>query len=444
MLPLVVVLSLVSPAQAASVADVHVLDVRGDLDEGVGAWIVGSVKEAEESGADALLLVVDSRTGDWAAAQRAAAALRTTTLPVWVLVDGRAAGPALLPVLSAGEVWMTPGASLGAAAGHRAGSRVAEAIETELAEAAEARGRDARIVRAMVDPEAWPAARAFGGGPLVLDAAAAVAHGYAMGTVKGLDAFLAAKGARVLRHEHGPGWVVRIAAALDSGLVVALLLGLSLLGLVLELKTPGLGVGGVVALLGFGLFAFSQIVLGGTLLPAGLVFIGAVLVVVELVVLPGTTVAGIAGLLSILGGLFLASVGDLTFADAEALWAAGRNVGLAILLIVGGVALILRFLPGSGPAGKLILGARLERESRAEGEDSNYRRWVDDGGTLMGAQGVVVTDLRPTGTARFGDAVIEVVSTEEYVPAGTDVEVVEENTNVRRVRPISAEDEQEA
>ena len=442
LLALLVSISVPAPAFAAGV---HVLQLEGPLDEGAAAWIVRATGRAEAEGADALVLVVDSRGGDWTAAARAAAALRSTAVPTWALVDGCAVGPALLPVLAAGEVWMTPGARLGALDGGPAEARVAEAILRELAEAAGASGRDADIARAMVDPEAWAAARAFGDGPLVLDAPAAVAHGYATGTVDGLEALLFAKDARIHARETGPGLVVRIAAALNSGLVVALLLCVGLLGLVVELKTPGLGLGGLAALLGFGLFAFSQIVLGGTLLPAGLVLLGAVLFVVELVVLPGTTLAGIAGLVAILGGLFLASVGDPAFADTRALWAAGRNVALAVLLIVGGIALVLRYLPGSRPAGKLVLGARLERNDRPAPDDATYRKWkdTDPGGSLLRARGVVVTDLKPTGTARFGEVVVEVVSTGGYLPAGTEVEVIEENANGRRVRPISAEEEEE-
>jgi membrane-bound serine protease (ClpP class) len=57
-------------------------------------------------------------------------------------------------------------------------------------------------------------------------------------------------------------------------------------------------------------------------------------------------------------------------------------------------------------------------------------------GVKVGDIGKVTSKLRPAGKARFGQAVVDVVATAEFVDVGTEVEVVEVHGNRVVVRGV--------
>ncbi len=430
-----VLLHLALPAGPALAREgaVHVVRIEGALDAETPVWLDTAAEQAKARGAPALLLRIDSEGGSWAAAARARAVLDTAELPVWAWVSGKAVGPASLLALSADELWVGPAAEIGAALPASAPQRLVTRLRREFKEAVQAPGWQGDRIDRLLTP----------GGGLVLSSAEAVSEGLARGTVPDVPHLLQVKGieeAAVIAR--APGWLLHVAAFLNSGLMVTLLLGLGFLGLVLEFKTAGWGLGGTVALVCLGLFGGAQWLMGGTWLPAALVFAGALLLALELLVIPGFGLTGILGSIAFLGGLFLASVGDLAFADSKALWAAGRNVSIAVLLMVGGVVALFRYLPHSRRARGLVLDAELDRSAgggpgQVSGGDG-YRRWQRGGPdeSMLGARGVAVSALKPAGHARFGDVVVEVVSAAGFVPAGEEVLVVEEKERKKWVRPL--------
>ena len=46
-------------------------------------------------------------------------------------------------------------------------------------------------------------------------------------------------------------------------------------------------------------------------------------------------------------------------------------------------------------------------------------------GLKVGDTGTVITTLRPAGTARFGDAIVDVVAEGDFLAADTKVEIIE-------------------
>jgi len=50
-------------------------------------------------------------------------------------------------------------------------------------------------------------------------------------------------------------------------------------------------------------------------------------------------------------------------------------------------------------------------------------------GVRVGDAGTAVSDLRPVGKARFGDTMVDVVATAEFLDRGTAVEIIETHGN---------------
>jgi membrane-bound serine protease (ClpP class) len=355
------------------------------------------------------------------AAERISDAIRRAGLPVYAFVNPRAFSAGALIAISAREVYMRPGAVLGAATpvdgeGKRASEKIVSAMRAEFRAVAEERGLDPRIAEAMVDEEIEIPGLDRKGELLTLTSGEARKVGYAKGEVADEAALLRAiglPGAQVVAVE--PNWAELVVRFLTNPLVSPLLLSLGVLGLVLEIKSGAFGLGGLVSLASLGLFFGSSFVLG----LAGweevlLLGLGLIALAVEAFVLPGFGVAGVLGLAAIGGAMVLALMGAApTTGDiVQALTILGASLVITGAVVYGW----LRHIPNSNRFGGLFLRNGM---TQAEGYISAAPR-----ADLVGKDGVALTDLRPAGTATIAGERVDVVTEGEYLNQGTAVRVV--------------------
>jgi membrane-bound serine protease (ClpP class) len=223
-------------------------------------------------------------------------------------------------------------------------------------------------------------------------------------------------------------WAESLVRFLSNPAVAPILLSLGVLGIIIEFKTPTFGLAGLAGLTMLGLFFGSRWIVGLAGLEEVLLLGGGLaLLAVEVFVLPGFGIAGIAGLAAVGSSIFLSLVPALAapgdFATAAAVLS---MVGIVVVLI--GWAL-LRHLPRSGRFARsgLLLEDSTSRES---GYNSSAVRLE-----LIGASGIAMTDLRPSGTARIGEERLDVVAESEWIRAGTPVRVVRAEGYRHVVRP---------
>jgi len=212
-----------------------------------------------------------------------------------------------------------------------------------------------------------------------------------------------------------PSWVEALVRFLTHPLVSPLLLSLGVLGLVFELKAGAFGLGGLVSLIALGLFfgaSYAQGLAGWQ--EALLLIIGLAAVALEVLVIPGFGVAGIIGLVCLSAAVVLALAGTAPsptdLAQALAILAASAVICASVTYTW------IRHLPTSNRfSGLLLKGAG----HRADGFVTAPSR-----PDLVGRSGVALTDLRPSGTAGFGEERLDVVTEGEYLRQGTPIEVV--------------------
>ena len=184
------------------------------------------------------------------------------------------------------------------------------------------------------------------------------------------------------------------------------LLGLGLLLLFIEFKTPGFGVFGVAGIALLVIVFLSNYVAGlAGHEPLLLFFLGVILVALELFVLPGVLVFGMTGAILILGALIW-SMADIWPTlpnqgegfDFSVLWPAVHRVTLGLLFAFVGIMAIGRFLPKTSVWSRLVLA------DSPPPEPNTVARAVrqDPSGTparlpQTGDEGIAVTDLRPEG-----------------------------------------------
>jgi membrane-bound serine protease (ClpP class) len=212
-----------------------------------------------------------------------------------------------------------------------------------------------------------------------------------------------------------PSWVEALVRFLTHPLVSPLLLSLGVLGLVFELKAGAFGLGGLVSLLALGLFFGASYAQGLAGWPEALLLIvGLIFITLEVLVLPGFGFAGVIGLVCLTVAVVLAMTGSAPspndLAQALAILAASAVICAAVIYTW------IRHLPTSNRfSGLLLKGAG----HRTEGFVSAPSR-----PDLIGRNGVALTDLRPSGTAGFGEERLDVVTEGEYLGQGTAIEVV--------------------
>lgn len=419
---------------------VYRVAVHQTIELGLAPFVERSVAEAADEGADAVVLDVDTPGGRVDAAQRISDAVSDSGVPVYAYVNRRALSAGALISLSADRIFMRPGSNIGAATpvtgeGQPASEKMVSAMRSTMRSLAEARGLDPAVAEAMVDEDIEIEGVVEAGKLLTLTSEEAVELGYAE-QVDTLDDLLDAvglPGARI--HDTEVNWAERIVRFLSNPIVASLLLSIGMLALVAEVYTPGLGVAGAIGLFFIALFFGSHLIVGLAGMEGILLFgLGVLLILVEVLLLPGMGIFGALGAVAVLAGLYLSLLGELPAAEDYQRGAAVLSG--ALLLVVAGSWIMARRLPTNTRLLKagIFLGSAT---GRSTGYTSSERREE-----LVGQTGRAVTDLRPAGTGNFDGERIDIVSETGWIESGTPIRIVASEGYRHVVRPVTVEDEE--
>ena len=433
------VLAAIAPprASAQSVANaVWLIPIEGEISSATAQFVRARIDRANREQPLALLFVIDTPGGAVPAMQRIVDdILNRVEVPTMAVVRNAFSAGALI-AMAAEQLAMLPGSAIGAALPIQVtptgiapvDEKFTSAFRGEFRSVAEARGRDPRIAEAMVDERIEIPGLSTGNELLTLTASQAVEFDIADTEARSIGDALELfgyGGARIERLE--PNLTERLGGFLAMPIVAGLLLVLGIGGLVIEFFTPGFGIPGAIGVLALALLALTAVVAT----PAGawdvlLILVGVILLAVEALIIPGFGVAGVLG------------IGVLAFAVFRIFQESWVFV-LGYSGVFGGVllAVLLWFLPNSRFAARLRLHTRIGRSSHDEEsvEPGRYRERAD----LVGELGLALTDLRPAGTARFGDDRVDVVTQGDFIPNGTTIKVLHVEGNRVTVREASAE-----
>lgn len=147
-----------------------------------------------------------------------------------------------------------------------------------------------------------------------------------------------------------------------------------------------------------------------------LIVIGLVLIVVELIFVPGFTIVGILGFLLVAVGVWI---------SYAALGTETGHLVLAGSVLAGGLTIFYSF--------------RSDAWSRFALKDSNKSRVNEDNPHLLeiGEEGITVSALRPQGTAIFKERRHEVQTAGTFLPPNTPVRIIKIVANKITVEAIT-------
>jgi membrane-bound serine protease (ClpP class) len=436
--------------EASPDAPVYIVSITGTIDLGLAPYLERVIDEAEAAGSPAVILEIDTPGGRLDAVLQMQDTLLDADVRTIAFVNRTAFSAGALIAIASEEIYMVPGAVMGAAtpvdgAGETASDKVVSAVRKTFKTTAEVRGRNPIVAEAMVDPDVSIEGLVGAGELLTLTTTEAAAWSYADGVVANRDELLQVAGLSGLPvQETSPGPAEQFVRFVTNPIVASLLIAAAILLIIGDFFVGGFGVLGVVGLGMLATFFWGHMLAGlAGWEDIALVVLGLLLIGAEVFVIPGFGVAGIAGIAALAGGFWLAMVGR-EIRTPETTERAGWSVALALLAAIAGTIALLAFLPHVQRAGGLVLRAEVGAGAPvAARQPRGWIRWFG-GGTalepgseptlasgppvrtksLNGAHGVSITDLRPSGNAEINGRQVDVVTDGEYIPIGTPITVV--------------------
>jgi membrane-bound serine protease (ClpP class) len=425
---------------------VFVATIEGIIDLGLAPYVERVIAAAKAAGADAVVLEINTFGGRVDAAVQIRDALLDSPVKTIAFVNKRAISAGALITLASERIAMAGGSTIGAAMPVQAGQPGAGAqpvaektvsyVRKEFRATAEARGRPPLVAEAMVDADVAIRGLVEKGKLLTLTTDEALKQKVADIRADTLADALTKFGLEGAELQYvSKNWAEQVVRVLTHPVVSSLLITVAMLGIIVELRTPGFGVPGALGVGSLGLFLWGHwlVQLAGweELL---LVLAGLILLAVEAFVLPGFGIAGILGVTAVIAALVLSMVGPGY--TTQFLLLTATRVGFAMVVAVAIGLLVLRWLPRLPFGRQLVLDAAMDS---AQG----YTSAPQTDALLLGRRGHAATPLHPAGIAEIDGQRVDVVSDGEPVDPGEPVKVTRVDGNRVVVSRIVKNNEKE-
>ncbi len=240
----------------------------------------------------------------------------------------------------------------------------------------------------------------------------------------------------------GRTWVDSLIYILNTPGMTVFLFFVAIICIYIELHFM-VGIFGICSVLCFGIFFWSRY-LGGTAtgLEIILFLIGIACILMEIFVIPGFGVFGVSGVLLMLASLVLASETFDSFSseiNTQKMVKVLATLGLPLVAVIVTSMFIGKYLPKIPILKHIVLTPPVSKHA---GDTSSLQLHPDlvagEAGSIhVGKQGVAVTILRPSGKARFDEALIDVMTEGPFIEENSPIEIVEVRGNHIVVRTLS-------
>lgn len=428
---------------------VYVVPIQGTIDLGLPPFIERAIETAEENNADAIIFDIDTFGGRVDAATQIKDAILSTHIQTVAFINRRAISAGALISLSCEKIIMTGGGTIGAAtavdmSGKKASEKVISYMREEMASTAEQRDRNVDIAMGMVDEELNFTHLVIDGdsievtdlegrkeGKLItLTTERALKYKIADSKAEDIDEVLEILGlsGAELRIE-AESWSENLVRFLTNPIVASLLTTFGFLGILFELQSPGWGIPGTFGAICLALsLGASYLANLASMTDFLFIIVGIVLLLLEVLVIPGFGLAGILGIVFIFGGMFALMIPSVPV--GEEVYTMALN-GIAIGIIGGIIGIVLMF--------RILIRTKFWQKITAPGTQRHEDGYDTSIGLepLVAKLGQATSDLRPSGWVTVADQKIFVVTEGEFVGKGEPIKVLSVDGNRVVVRKIN-------
>ncbi len=438
----VVLFCLICSTALAQKTNVMVMEIKDEIDPRMLRYVKLAIEHAETTKADYVIIDMDTYGGVLTDAKEIVDLIMDFKKPIWVYINSDAASAGALISIACDSIYMSPGATIGAATvvegagGEAAPDKYQAYMRGIMRATAEKNGRNPRIAEGMVDERIVIDSIKQEGRVITFTTSEALKFGYCEAEVESIEEIL--KRNKIENYEISTfrlGTIEKIIAfALNpfiSGLLILVIIG----GIYFELQTPGIG---------FPLFAaVTALVL--YLIPYYLngladyweiiaLFIGVILIIAEIFVIPGFGVAGVLGITFTVASLILimlnndyfnfefVPLGDIVVASAVAF--GGLAGGMAVLFFGGA---------------RLVQSKAFQRMALIDTQESSKGYTVNIlTKSMNGKTGTAYTVLRPSGKVMIDDQLFDAFTRGDYVEKGDAIIVIESEGVTLKVKRAQA------
>lgn len=405
----------------ADTEQVYVLPIEGEVGPAMVEFVSKSIEEAEKSNVSAIILNINTPGGQVNSAIAISEAILKTSIRTIAYVNGEAISAGTIITISAEEIYMSPASTIGAAETRPNEEKYISYWTGKLRNVAQIRGRDPILIASMADVDIEIEGVIEKGKLLTLTSQEALEHDLIDGVEKNIEEVQNASNLqKSLMNELSPSFQLRLASMATSVTATSILLTLGFIGVVIEIFTPGFGLGGLISLTAFGLYFGGMLLSGFSGWIVLVIFIiGIILLLVE-VIAPGFGIPGIMGIIAIFASIILAS---------SSMEQALISLLIAIILTIIAVILLFKFAPRSNKFfDKITLSTSLNTSSGYVSSE-DFKDYV-------GKIGVVITPLRPAGSIEIENRKLDVVSENAYIGKDEKVKIVKVEGNRIIVRKL--------
>ena len=373
-----------------------------DIDKASQRLVVKGLEKAHEAQADYVLLDLDTYGGAVDAADSISSAILRYEIPVIAFINMRAVSAGALISIACDSIYMKTGSSMGAATvvdptGKVMPDKYQSFMRGMMRATAEATGRDPHIAESMVDTA----------NVLSLTSSEAIEAGYCNAVAENVEEVIThviGENEYIIKEmEDDLTWLDKLISLLLNPLLQSIFMMMIVGGIFVEIRTPGIGLPLVTAIVGallyFAPLYVEQLAASWEIL---LFVIGLILVALEVFVFPGFGVAGISGIVAIVLALSFAMIDNadfFTFDGSFTLTPLLRPVAIVVfsvtIAVFGSVWLIRKLLTT-----RSFDGIALHEEMKA---DEGYTGVVSGLESLIGKNVTVFADLKPSGKVQAAD-----------------------------------------
>ncbi|RBP45495.1 NfeD family protein [Garciella nitratireducens] len=392
----------------ATNGQVFIIPIKGEVGPAMEKFVHQSIREAEENHAKAIVFQIDTPGGVVENAINISEEILNTPIKTIAYIKNEAISAGTLIAISAQQIYMSSSATIGAAETRPNEEKYISYWTGKLRNVAQIRGRDPQLVAAMADADIQIKGVIQKGKLLTLTSKEALELNFIEGIENSVEEVKKSCDLENYSSKQlEPSFQLKLAALATSTMVTSILLTIGFIGIIVEIFTPGFGVGGAISIVCFGLY-FGGVLLAGysSWVAVFLFIIGFILLLIE-VFAPGFGIPGIGGILSIIISIIMAS---------SSIEQAILSLCISLLLTIIAGILLIKFVPKNKFFSRITLSTSLNTENGYISSDI-FKDYI-------GKIGITLTPLRPSGSIEVDGIKLDVVSDNRYIGKNQKVKII--------------------
>jgi membrane-bound serine protease (ClpP class) len=393
---------------------IYVIPIKGEINKAVTTHIKANIERAEnDEDAVAIIFEIDTLGGFIQEAVKIKDYILESNLQTIAFVNKKAESAGVLLTISCDKIVMAKGATIGSAETIPHTEKNLSYWKGELRAVAQMKNRDPELIEAMADKRNEIIDESSGDyivkkGELLnltskeaKDAKLIDGIGSTHKEVLNI-ASIDYSSIEVI----GENFTLKVAQVVSNPYVATFLILIGFLGIIIEIMTPGFGIGGLVGIVGFFTFFFGKNLSGDSSVIIVSVFVlGIILFAIE-VGIPGFGIFGVSGIILIITSIILSFNSILVGVYA-------LLVSLILCIVVG------VFLFKYGPKNKYLNHIILDEKLSVKNEKINLGYEI-----LLHEVGIAITSLRPAGSVKINNNRYDVITEGDFVKAGEKIQVI--------------------